>query len=60
MSCTPLSIFRGPGGNDCDGFRFPVHRSWKDSDVNVAGMCDCVKRVCEFYNVIDHMYCVGW
>ena len=37
-----------PGATGCDEVSFSVHGGWCSRDVNVAGMCDCVKECMSF------------
>ena len=56
MSCTLLSVLGGPEQLTVMGFVF-----WfigvGITEMPVWLVCDCVKRVCEFYKVIDHLVC---
>ena len=50
MPCSPLSKLGGPNGNHLCS----IQGAWNSRDVSVVDKFDYV-RVCEFYNVIDHL-----
>ena len=48
MPCASFSMLDGPGGTDCDEFRFPVHGRWNSRDDGVVGVFNCVKEYMRF------------
>jgi hypothetical protein len=49
----------GPDRIDCDGVRFPVHRSWNGRNIRMDGVCDCVKECVTFIMQLI-VLCIGW
>ena len=48
MLCAPFLMLDSPGGTGCDEVRFPVRGAYDTRDVDVAGVCDCVKECMRF------------
>ena len=43
MPRAPFKKHGGPSGIGSDVVHFLVHGGWNSKDVNMAGICDCVK-----------------